>query len=282
MIAITGIGVVSPLGIGRKTVQQAVAAKVCGIGELTLFEPAGACEHAGEVSGYNWKEFLLSKQTYADRLTQLAVGAAYLALQDAAVETPLPEEADPVGLCFGTQWGCLEAMGKFYEPVASGKGKRASSLVFSHSYPNAPTSLIAIEFGLRGYGTTFTGDARAGLWAVRSAFDAIQDGTARCIVAGGADALSPELLKHLESAGALPDTRGQTPVFDTPETAAYWRRAPAEAAVFCVLEEHFAAEERGAQVLREFDEPPSETADSPDPRLGDSFAARPLMAWLFG
>ncbi len=106
-VLITGIGMVSPLGVGRAAVSAALAEGKSGIGDLTLFEPPGNCEHAAEVGAYDWRDYLFSKQTYADRCTQLAVGAARLALEDAGLPTPVPGDDAPVGLCYGTFWGCI-------------------------------------------------------------------------------------------------------------------------------------------------------------------------------
>jgi 3-oxoacyl-[acyl-carrier-protein] synthase II len=232
-IAIVGAGIVSPLGIGRETFFAAAREDRVGICDLTLCEPFGECEHAGEIGNYDWKEYVFSKQTYADRCTQLAIGAARLALEDGGVALPIV--AGETGFCFGTCWGCLESMRKFYEPVAQGKGKSASGLVFSHSYPNCPTSFCAIELGLRGYSTSFTGSRLAGLWALRSAYDALASGTATDILVCAADALGTEILSHLEAEKLASATRGKTPPETSDVETSDWGKVPGEAAVGLLL-----------------------------------------------
>lgn len=289
-LALTGVGYVGPFGVGRAALAAADlatgAAGRSGVAELTLFEPIGGCEHAAEVQAYDWRDYLFSRQTFADRVTQLAVGGARLALEDAGLALPVAEEAPPVGLVFATQFGCLEAMATFHEPLARGKG-RPSSLVFSHSYPNAPTSLLAIEFGLRGYSTTFAGDTRAGWMALRCAADALAAGTAEAILVGATEAITAPRLDHLAHAGALPDTAGLSveAVAGDPALAA---RVPGEAALFLVLEREVAARARNATIqallpttagLAVADDPP---ATPPPERLGhgDVGTVGPLLAYL--
>lgn len=228
-IVLTGIGIVSPLGIGSDAVRSALQNGDNGVGDLTLFESPGHYERAAEVGEYDWKEYLFTKQTFADRCTELILGAARMALEDAGLGLPLTAAQAPVGFCFGTQWGCMDAMERFYEPVAGGNGKRASSLVFSHSYPNCPTSFVAIELGLRGYSTSFTGSDQAGLWALRDACDAMRLGTADRVLVGAADALSLARMAHDEAEGA--------------------KTVPGEGAIALMLETTDAADQRGTEVL---------------------------------
>ncbi len=273
---ITGLGVVSPLGVGRAALAEAVRTSRVGIGDLTLFEPLGSCEHAAEVTDYDWKDYLFSKQSYADRCTQLALGAARLALEDAGLDVPVDETADPVGLCFGTCWGCLESAARFYEPIAHGKGRTASSLVFSHSYPNCPTSFAAIELGLRGYSTSFAGSPLAGLWALRSAADALAQGGASCVLAGAADGLGEVVWAHLAASGGLPATQGRRP---NEEEAADWARVPGEAAVFLCVETEARARARAAEPLARIEDVVEEGANGPvDWSCGNTHAAGPLLA----
>ncbi len=286
---VTGIGIVSPLGIGREAVAASLAEGRSGVSELTLFDPVGGCEHAAEVGDYDWQDSLSSVQTYADRATQLAMGAARMALEDAGFPVPLPEEAAPVGLAYGTCWGCLEAAETFYQPLAEGKGRTARSLVFSHSYPNSPTSLIAVELGLRGYSTSWAGAPAAGLWAVRSACDAIASGSATAVLAGGCDALSAARLASLAAEGRLPRTEGASHP-SRASAEAPWGEVPGEAAVFWLLESPASAHERNARSLGTVSCPVAPGEAEPDkalpaPGCGRTAAAEALLrasAWWLG
>jgi len=273
-IVITGLGVVSPLGIGRQAFTRSIQESRIGIDDLTLAEPAGLCEHAAEIVDYDWHDYLFTKQTYADRCTQISVGAARLALEDAGLLVPISEEHAPVGICFGTCWGCIASSEKFYDPIAQGKGKSASSLVFSHSYPNCPTSFVAIEMGLRGYSTSFTGSRDAGLWALRSGLDALCSGAADQLLVGAADAFSELAWAHLDKVGALPDTRGLMPSETEKES---WARVPGEAAVFLVLEKQTTAFARNANILAAADPDELSQVNPRDWRSGDTQGAGDLL-----
>jgi len=232
-VAVTGAGAVLPglIGNSRTWLNKDIPA---GIGELTLFAPPGKCEHAGEVTSYDWKQYLFSNQTYSDRCTQLALGAARLVLEEAGLTLPLAEDQE-VGLCFGTCWGCLDSAERFYAPLAAGKGKLASSLVFSHSYSNCPTSFVAIEFGLRGYSASFAGSTEAGWWALLAGYDALISGAAARVLVGAAEGLSRAWFAHAEAEGKIPDTSEQV----LPEKVAAgspWSEIPSEGAFFMLLE----------------------------------------------
>jgi len=281
-IVITGIGVISPLGIGRSDFITAKRQNKHGIADLTLCHPAGACEHAAEVNGYDWKAFCFSKQTYLDRATQLLLGAARLALEDAALPPPIPNEAPPLGFCLGTRWGCLESAERFYEPLAHGKGRTASSLVFSHSYPNCPTSFAAIEMGLRGYSTSFAGSRLAGLWALRSAFDAIRLGTAERILVAAVDAISAAAIGHAEKRGELPSTRGQQPPLHVAPDSP-WARVPGEGAVGWLLETATSAQQRQRPIfgrLLAVEDATGAAAEALYPGVGDSHAVAAFFTLL--
>lgn len=274
-VAITGVGVVSPFGVGLEALRCGFAAGGNCFGDLTLFEPRGGCEHAGEAPpDYDWKQAALSKQTYADRCTQLAVGAARLALEQAGAALPVGESWPETGVCFGTRWGCLESAAKFHEAIAAGKGRTASSLVFSHSYPNCPTSFVAIEFGLRGYSTSFSGFADAGREAFASAAAAVRRGAPR-MLAGAADALNETVFRSLERSGVLPDTRGKSPA----DADAGWGAVPVEAAAFFVLEPAAVVAARGAKPLGFASDLPAAEAKLRETawRFGDAGAAGSLL-----
>jgi 3-oxoacyl-[acyl-carrier-protein] synthase II len=268
---VTGIGIVSPLGIGREAVARALRESRSGVAELTLAEPLGGCEHAAEVGDYDWQAHLLSVQTYADRATQLALGAARMALEDAGLAVPVPAEAEPVGLVYATGWGCLDAAEAFYEPVAQGRGRSARSLVFSHSYPNSPTSLVAVELGLRGYSTSWAGAPGAGGWALRSASDALATGAAARVLVGASDALSAPRLASLDADGVLPRTGELAPPADASGEAP-WRDVPGEAAVFLLLESPESASRRGAVPLGTLAVP----VDAAEAVAEDADPARPV------
>ncbi len=241
---ITGLGLVSPFGAGREAFARGLAAGQSAIRELTLFEPTGACERAAEVGEYNPADYLVSTQTYLDRTSALTVGGVRLALEDAGLPVPVPADAgSPVGLVFGTAWGCVESMHRFAQPLLAGKPRRVQGLVFSHSFANSPASLAAIDFGLRGFGAVHAGSRLAGLWSIACAALAVQEGAAPCVVAGAAESLSAPVWAHRANAGEL-CAQGPPRPYDAQAAGT----VPGEGACFFVVEAPGHAAARGARV----------------------------------
>lgn len=252
-VLITGIGPVSSIGIGRAAWRQSWQAGVSGIAPLSLF----AAEHpTAEVRDLNLDALLPSAKTYLDRASAFTLAAVTLALQDAGLTTGA-FEPNRAGIVLGSEFGCLGTM-QIYTQALQQKGARlANPLLFSHMYVNTPTSLAAIEFGLRGHHGTFTGQA-AGQQALESAGDALRLGRADLIVAVGVDAISEPLYRALIAEGAL------------------GAEALGEGACALVLEtgEHAARRHTAGRALD--DSPCDGTALRA--QLGHTFAAEPFFA----
>ncbi|MEO6909072.1 MAG: beta-ketoacyl synthase N-terminal-like domain-containing protein [Abditibacteriaceae bacterium] len=208
---------------------------------------------ANSIADFDIKNHPVSKKTYLDRCSALALAAAALALQDAGISHP-PENAARFGITLGTHYGCIDTMKTFWDNLAEKGARHANALLFSHSYFNSPISLCAIEFGLQGYHNTVCAGSNSGLEAVRLAHDAIAAGHADAMVCGGVDAL----------------TEART-IMNATENAS-------EAAVFFVLEKSSFAEERGAKVLLEIDE--TFWGEISESTFGDCGAATSALALL--
>lgn len=178
--------------------------------------------------------YLESQKTYLDRCSALALAGAALALRDAEIAWPV-EGGEEFGLTLGTHLGCVDTMQSFWKNVSEKGVRLATPLLFSHSYVNSPISLCAIEFGLKGYHSTFCAGKNSGLEAVRAAFDAIRLGHAQAMLCGGVEALTPT--REACESGDL-----------------------GEASVFFVIESVEHAIARGSEITRELDEALFESA----------------------
>lgn len=193
-IVITGGGVISPLGIGTEAFREALWSGACGLcpfdGQEGLW--------GGQVRGFEVHRYLESEKTYLDRASAFALVACSLARREAGFE--VERDAGPrAGVVLGTGYGCLETMQVYYERVLERGARFASSLLFSHSYANTPASLAAIEFRLQGYHSTVCSGLNSGAIALGQALDALQDGRAEALFAGGVEALSAPLLRGLSA-----------------------------------------------------------------------------------
>lgn len=230
-VAITGIGVLSPLGIGREATAEALASGRVNLGPPTLFDATlYATQRAGEVPGFAPKALLETPKTYLDRCTALTLAACYLAVRDASLpwQQVAPERRS---ISHGTAFGCLDSMIALTSRVQASGIKSASPIIFSHSFINTPASLAAIEYSVRGPAPTFASGEWAGAEALVYGAVLVAKGAADFCLAGGTDALSEALYAALDDAGQL--AAGLT---------------PSEAAVMLVLEPLEVAEQRGARV----------------------------------
>ncbi|BCM92464.1 hypothetical protein IAD21_04344 [Abditibacteriota bacterium] len=144
-------------------------------------------EGATSIPDFDLKNYPVAPKTYLDRASALALAACSVAIQEAGLTAPLGDE---VGLCVGTQFGCVQTMASFESKLAETGAKAVSPLLFSHSFFNSPAAILSIEWGMRGHHAPFCG-ARAGLDAVEAGRDALLLGQASTMICGAVEANSP-------------------------------------------------------------------------------------------
>ena len=237
-VAVTGIGPVTPVGIGRQALDGALERGAGGIDELTAFEaPEEGPTLAAEVVDLDIEEYLRSTKNYLDRNSELAFAACELAIRDSG---PVLAETEPdrLGMCTGTEWGNVETLAG-YAVILAEKGPRlAPPFLFPHLYPSTTNSLLSIEYGVQGANRNLAGFRTSGAEAIAAAVDLILDGRADAVLAGAADGLSEALFRASAERGELTSGEGCRPLATDRNGA-----VPGEGAVFFVLESeaHIAA-----------------------------------------
>ena len=249
-VVITGVGPVSAIGVGRDVFFGALAAGRCGIAPLRRFHlPKGAVPLAAEIVDFDVREFLESDKTYLDRSSEFAFAAMSLAVEDADIDLKGMDRAR-VGLILGTGFGSLETMGLFFGDVISKGPRFAKPVLFPHAYPNTAISLIAIEYGLSGFHNCFASGGISSSLALAHAYEAIREGRADLVFAGGYESLNPFLVAGYGMWGCL--SRAQR-VEDL--VSPYDRRADGivlgEGAGVVAVEELSHAHSRGAPIYGE-------------------------------
>jgi len=240
--AITGIGVITPIGIGFEKLAGGIAEGKSGVGEITNFDAESLpVRYAGEARDFDLTNHISSIKTYTDRTSAFALAAAAMALGDSEwIGNMLGAE---IGLCLGSAWGCQDSIELYTRKLVESGAKFAPPLVFTHGYPNAPNSLVSIEFGLRGHNACFAGGHTAGAAALECALDLIRRDTSQRLLAGAADALSEVAVRTTIEEGLV--TAGLCRPFD----AAADGLLPGEAAALLALESVNKARNRKAQVM---------------------------------
>jgi 3-oxoacyl-[acyl-carrier-protein] synthase II len=188
-VAVTGIGAITPLGIGRDSFWSALTAGRSGITQIQEFDTsrlkttiAGFCRDFGPSQFFDDKEM-----TRLDRVSQMAVAATDLAIRDAGLEGDLLEGYD-VGVVLGTGFGGQKSIEEFCGAYFSNGQGRRSAIAIPKSMYNASSSNIAIRFKTRGPNITVTTACSSGANAIGQAFHLVRYGHAERMIAGGADA----------------------------------------------------------------------------------------------
>jgi 3-oxoacyl-[acyl-carrier-protein] synthase II len=191
-VAVTGIGVVTPLGIGKDAFWKNVAAERIAVKRLDRFEVDGyRSQCAGQVDDFDPGDFLSERrQRWTDRFSQFAVAAARLALEDARV--PLRAENPDIGVYLGSALGGLAYADEQHDVFRAKGLEGVKPLLAISVFGGASTCNVSIEFGLTGPTVANGNSCASGAVSIGDAFRAIARGDVRAALAGGVEApLSP-------------------------------------------------------------------------------------------
>lgn len=190
-IVITGIGLVTSIGLGREEFWSNLLAGHSGISPVESFDTADYGVHrGGEVKQFPAAEYVRKlDSTHLARASQFAIAAARLALADAGLETSMLEP-ERVGVSMGTTSGEPQMVERFDDCYVNSRLDRVGP-EFISMYPcNVIAEHIASEFGFAGVNMMIPTACAAGNYAIAYAFDCLQSGRADLMLAGGADSFS--------------------------------------------------------------------------------------------
>ena len=234
-VAITGIGAVTPLGVGADALIDRWAA-----GESGIEDGLGRC------SDFDPKELLSIKETRrADRFTQLSLVACNEALSQAGWGEEPPVDPGRVGCIMGTGIGGMATIETQLDLLRERGAEAVSPLAVPLMMANAASGVVAMRHGLKGpsYGTVSA--CAAGAHALGTAFRMVQHGDAQACVAGGAEAGITSLAQAAFAGMGATSPSGESRPFDARRDGFIM----GEAAAALVLETEEGAKERGAEIL---------------------------------
>lgn len=203
-VVITGMGLVTPLGIGRETVADNLFAGACGIRPIERFDTAPFRSHlGGEIKDFSPLDFI-SARTFRrmDRLSQMVTAAARMAVEDAGVDLEKADK-DRNGIVMGTAFGASDVATRFGGTLFSEGPRRVNPILVPNTVMNAPAGHAAIELGLRGINSTVNHREASAETAIAYAAMQIRQGRADILLTGGGDVLSPFFITILERFMAL-------------------------------------------------------------------------------
>ena len=192
-VVITGLGVISPIGIGKENFWSALIAGKSGIARITRFDPAEhPCQIAGEVNDFNPDDFIDKKESKRmDRYTQLAVAAAHLAVDDAALDINAVDR-NRFGVFIGAGIGGMDTLHNQYERLFSKGPTRISPFFIPMMIANMAAGQVAIDFKIHGPSSCIVTACASGTDCIGDALRVVQRGDADIMIAGGAEAaISP-------------------------------------------------------------------------------------------
>jgi 3-oxoacyl-[acyl-carrier-protein] synthase II len=252
-VVITGLGAIAPNGIGKDRFWEGLIQGRSGIRRITRFDTSEfPCQIAGEVADFQPTTFITPHEAKRmSRVSQFAVAAAKMALQDADLEVTT-ENARRIGVCFGTSAGKGEIFETDYLAFLERGVRGIHPLTFTQFPPHGVSSVVSIESGVSGVcGSVATG-CTSGLDALYWGSTQIGLGRATAMVVGSAEALlSPFAFASICASGVLSKRNEPPEEASRPFELHRDGIVLSEGAGAVVLEELSHAEERNATIYAE-------------------------------
>ncbi len=252
-VVITGLGLVSPLGIGRERNWKALRDGKSGIGPITKFDvSAFSSQMAGEIKNFDPLEFMDKKEARKmDPFIQYAVAAASQAVDDSGIKKEILEGSG-TGVYVGSGIGGIGAIENQHEILRTKGPRRVSPFFLISSIINEAAGQISIKFKAKGPNSATATACATGTHAVGDSFRIIARGDADIMLAGGAEApITPLGLAGFCSMRALSLRNDEPQKASRPFDAQRDGFVMGEGAGIVVLEELNVALKRGARIYAE-------------------------------
>lgn len=211
-VVVTGLGTVSPVGIGKDDFWRALVAGESGIGKITAFDARDfASQIAGEVKEFDIADFIDNREARRmDRFSQLAIAASKLALEDSGLKID-SSNAERVGVIIGSGIGGLSTLEAQHEILLSKGPRRVSPFLVPMMICNMAAGQVSIVVGAKGPNSCTVTACASGGHAIGDGFELIKRGAADACICGGSEAcVTPIAVAGFSSMRAL-STRNDEP-----------------------------------------------------------------------
>ena len=188
---VTGVGIVSPIGVGRKAFWSSLLANESGVGPITLFDPEGfEVQIAAECTDFDPKDFMDRKVAQrTDRFVQIALSSAKLALEDAGAWGFLEENPERVGLLLGTGLGGVTSIDRTQWEMDNKGPNRVNPFAVTKIMPNSAAAHANIQLGMKGPSSANALACTSGTDIMGLGLDLIRRGDADMVVCGASEAV---------------------------------------------------------------------------------------------
>jgi 3-oxoacyl-[acyl-carrier-protein] synthase II len=211
-VVVTGIGVISPIGVGKEEFWRSCIGGRSGIRPIQGFEVGHLRSRLGyQIDDPDYHRYIKpANLRRMDRISRLVTASVGLAIQDAGLQMQ-EEDSERIGIMIGTGLGSSKTVDLFFRDLVQKGPHELAPLLFQTSVPNAICSHASIEFGIKGINTTFSHKEVSAESAIVHAFKALRLGKAEVIFAGGGDEISEPLYNVYATLGTLSPQRSPYP-----------------------------------------------------------------------
>jgi 3-oxoacyl-[acyl-carrier-protein] synthase II len=253
-VVVTGLGIISPVGIGVEANWDAVCAGKSGIGPISKFEVHDdfPVRIAGEVHGFQPEDYLDHKEVKKmDTFIHYAVACSQMAMKDSGFEIT-DKNADRVGVLVGVGLCGLPAIEKYHKIYLDKGVKKITPFFIPMLIPNLASGQVSINLGAKGPNTCVATACATGTHAIGDAYQMVRDGVADAMIAGGTESvITPLAVGGFAAAKALStrndDPEGASRPFDKDRDGF----VIGEGCGVVILEEMESAKKRGAPIYAE-------------------------------
>jgi 3-oxoacyl-[acyl-carrier-protein] synthase II len=252
-VVVTGIGMISPLGVGNEPTWQGLLEGRSGIGPITKFDAADYTTRiAGEVKGFNPEQWIEKKEVKkSDTFIHYAVAAAQMAVDDAGLDTR-KEDGDRVGVIIGSGIGGLPLIEEMHKKLLERGPSRVSPFFIPGLIVNLASGQISIRFGCKGPSSAPATACATGAHAIGDSARVIRHDDADVMFAGGSEAvITPLAVGGFAAMRALSTRNDEPQRASRPWDAQRDGFVMGEGAGIVILEEREHALARGARIYCE-------------------------------
>src|SRR5712691_9373121 len=256
-VVVTGMGVVSPNGIGKEEFCSAILAGRSGVRRISRFDPTDLPVHiAGEIPDFDELQWVDPRERkHLSRVVPLAIAASSEALKDAGLDPASMSMAEQreIGVILGSGGGAQEFSEEQYRLWHSGHVKQVSLFCIPSGTMGTIPSEVSMRFGFRGYSHVITTGCTSSTDAIGYAYQHIQAGVQPMFLVGGVDApITPGIIKGYSLLRALTASWNHAPErASRPFSADRDGFVLAEGSWMFILEEYEHARARGARIYAE-------------------------------
>lgn len=252
-VVITGLGIVSPVGLGISTVWQNIVAGKSGISKISHFDASAmACQVAGEVKDFDVTQFLSAKDARRmDRFIHFGLVAGMEAFKDSGLEVT-EQNAERIGVNIGSGIGGLPMIEDTHNEFLAAGPRKISPFFIPGTIINMISGNLSVMYGLKGPNLAMVSACTTGTHCIGESARIVEYGDADVMIAGGSEATVCAL-----AVGGFSSARALSTRNDDPATASRpWDKdrdgfVMGEGAGVLVLEEYEHAKARGAKIYAE-------------------------------